>query len=298
MPSVSVIVCSYTEARWAELVEAVASVDCQTSPPTEILVVVDHNPVLLERVREALPSVRALANAGPRGLSGARNTGIAMATGDVVAFLDDDAAADPDWLGRLLAPYANARVFGVGGYIEPAWTSPPPAWFPDEFRWVVGCSYRGLPAHGGAVRNLIGANMSLRRLVFDEVGGFRGELGHQGTTAGGDEETELCIRVRQRWPDAVLWYEPTARVRHHVPASRTTWSYFRTRCFAEGLNKARVARFVGAADGLASERAYTLATLPSGMARALSRGQAIRAVAIALGLMVTVAGYARETVRR
>jgi glycosyltransferase involved in cell wall biosynthesis len=298
------VVCSYTEARWPDLEAAIVSVQEQSRAAAELLVVVDYNPTLLERIRASWPTLKSLPNAGPRGLSGARNTGIAAASGDIVAFLDDDAAADPDWLINLLRPYANWRVVGVGGYIEPAFASAPPAWFPDEFRWVVGCSYRGLPAQGGPVRNLIGANMSFRRAVFDEIDGFRSELGHNGRTPGGDEETELCIRVHHRWHDAVLMYEPAARVRHHVPSARTTWSYFRARCFAEGLNKARVSRFVGASDGLASERAYTLFTLPTGVLMALGRalrhrqaGFAVRAGAIAAGLAVTVAGYTYEMLR-
>jgi glycosyltransferase involved in cell wall biosynthesis len=302
--SVSVIVCSYSEARWTDLVDAVASVHNQTRAPIELLVVVDHNPALLERVQADLAGVIPLANSGPPGLSGARNTGIAAATGDIVVFLDDDAAAAPDWLAHLVAPFDDVRVLGVGGYIDPAWSSPPPTWFPDEFRWVVGCSYRGLPVLGGAVRNLIGANMSFRRTVFDTIGGFRSELGHNGARAGGDEETELCIRLHHRWPDALLVYEPLARVRHHVPDSRATWRYFRTRCFAEGMAKARVSRYVGAADGLASERSYTFSTLPSGVLAALGdvvrRGQtagAVRAAAITAGLAVTVGGYVVESVR-
>jgi glycosyltransferase involved in cell wall biosynthesis len=298
------VVCSYTEARWADLAASIASVQEQSRPAAELLVVVDYNPSLLERIRASWPTVISLPNAGPRGLSGARNTGIAAARGAIVAFLDDDAAADPDWLNNLVRPYANERVLGVGGYIEPAFSDAPPAWFPDEFRWVVGCSYRGLPARGGPVRNLIGANMSFRRDVFGGIDGFRSELGHNGRTPGGDEETELCIRVHHRWPDALLMYEPAARVRHHVPSARTTWSYFRARCFAEGLNKARVSRYVGAGDGLASERAYTLFTLPTGMLMAVGAavrlrqfGYAVRAGAIAAGLAVTTAGYALEMLR-
>jgi hypothetical protein len=167
---------------------------------------------------------------------------------------------------------------------------------------VVGCSYRGLPAERAAVRNLIGANMSLRRAVFQVVGGFRSELGHVGKRPGGDEETELCIRVRQHWPDSIMLYEPRARVRHQVPAERTTWRYFRIRCFAEGRAKARVARLVGAHAGLASERAYTSRTLPGGVLQAVADAwrQAdatllMRAGAIVAGLAITTTGYVLGT---
>jgi len=299
-PSISVVSCCYTEARWNDLLRAIESVQRQTCAPTEILLIVDHNPALYDvlRGRYDAKDVTVLENSHTRGLSGARNTGIAAARGEVVAFLDDDAAADPDWLACLVAPYANPRVLGVGGFIDPDWSSAPPRWFPSEFRCVVGCSYSGLPKHGGPVRNLIGANMSFRRLVFDRVGSFRSELGHNGHRPGGDEETELCIRINREWPESLLLYEPRARVKHHVPAARATWAYFRARCFAEGMNKARVARFVGAGAGLASERRYTMATLPSGMLRALVSGQPIRAAAIAAGLAVTIAGYAQESLRK
>src|SRR5581483_7826900 len=96
---------------------------------------------------------------------------------DAIAFLDDDAAADPSWLAELLRGYQERDVLGVGGRIDPAWSTKRPRWFPEEFAWVVGCTYRGIPSHPSPVRNLIGANMSLRRSVFDAVGGFRTELG-------------------------------------------------------------------------------------------------------------------------
>ena len=112
--------------------------------------------------------------------SPARNTGVALATGAVVAFIDDDAVADTDWLKYLGAAYAHDGVLGVGGAIEPAWQHGRPAWFPAEFDWVVGCTYRGVPEFAGPVRNLIGANMSLRREVFDVVGGFNEGVGRVG----------------------------------------------------------------------------------------------------------------------
>src|SRR4051794_5862320 len=110
LPAASVVVCAYTERRWDDLRAAVASVAAQTVPALEVVVVCDHNPSLLARVRRELPDAVARANTGERGLSGARNTGVRAARGEVIAFLDDDAVAAPDWLQRLLEPYGDPRV--------------------------------------------------------------------------------------------------------------------------------------------------------------------------------------------
>src|SRR5688572_24138158 len=118
---ISVVISAYTEARWDNLVAAVDSLRRQSTPPCEIVVVVDHNPHLLQRVRAQLRDVIAVDNTEPRGLSGARNSGIAMARGTVIAFLDDDAVAEPDWIERLAGPYRDPQVAGVGGAILPLW---------------------------------------------------------------------------------------------------------------------------------------------------------------------------------
>jgi glycosyltransferase involved in cell wall biosynthesis len=300
---ISVIICAYTEARWDDLVTAVESVQGQSVPPGEIIIVIDHNPGLLERVRAHIPGVVVVENRESRGLSGARNSGIAVAQGEVIAFLDEDAVAAPDWLEQLSAGYKDPLVLGVGGAIEPMWLDGRPNWFPEEFNWVVGCTYRGMPWTTAPVRNLIGCNMSFRRRVFEAISGFRSGIGRVGIRPVGCEETEFCIRAGQRWPQGVLLYEPRARVHHRVPTSRARWSYFRSRCYAEGLSKALVSRFVGARDGLASERTYTWRTLPHGVIRGLidtllRRDPAglARAAAIIAGLAVTTAGYLAGTV--
>jgi GT2 family glycosyltransferase len=302
--AVSVVVCAYTEKRWDDLSAAVRSVFAQTERPLEVIVVSDHNRHLLERVRRELPFVTAVANEEPQGLSGARNTGVRAATGAVIAFLDDDAIAALDWLEWLLEPYENPHVMGVGGSVEPVWPGARPSLLPAEFDWVVGCSYRGLPTDTSPVRNLIGANMSLRREVFDAVGGFRTDVGRVGTRPVGCEETDLCIRVHQRMPGSVILFEPRARVRHRVTAERARWRYFRTRCYSEGLSKAIVARHAGRLDGLASERSYAMRTLPRGVARGLADATVrrdaaglTRAAAIIAGLAITTLGYAVGSVR-
>lgn len=294
---ISVVMCAYTEQRWDAMCAAVESIRRQSLPPRELILVIDHNPALFERARTHLPDVTVLENREEQGLSGARNSGIAVARGEIIAFIDEDALADPDWLANLSAGYSDPDVVGVGGVIEPLWLATRPGWFPSEFNWVIGCSYTGLPQVPASVRNLIGCNMSLRREVFEQVGGFRSGIGRIGTRPVGCEETELCIRVRQRWPQRPMLYLPQARVLHRVTQARGRWAYFRSRCYAEGLSKALVAQLVGTRDGLASERTYTLQTLPRAFVRGLGaalRGDPsgpLRAMAIVVGLALTTAGY-------
>lgn len=293
----SVVVCAYTEHRWKDLLAAVNSVQMQSRPADQVVVVIDHNEDLLRRAASDIEGAQVVANTGPAGLSGARNTGIALATSDVVAFLDDDATAEADWLDRLLAPFEDPHVLGVGGAARPSWDADEPAWWPGEFGWVVGCSYRGQPNELAPVRNLMGCNMALRRSVLDAVGGFDTRLGRSATDAAGCEETELCIRAGQCFPDGVILHEPRAVVHHRVPSSRASWSYFRSRCWQEGASKARVARTVGASRGLSSERAYLTRTLPTGVLGYLARAArgdlaaAAQAATVVAGVGLTSAGF-------
>jgi hypothetical protein len=302
--TISIVICAYTEERWDDLLSAVTSARWQTRPAHEVILVVDHNPALLARVRAALPDVTAIENSGPRGLSAARNSGIAAAGGAVVAFMDDDAVADKRWLATLAPWYADEDVAGVGGPVKPYWSEGRPAWFPEEFDWVVGCTFRGMPERAAAVQRLIGCNMSFRREVLEAVGGFRSGIGRVGSYPIAGEETELSIKVGQRWPHRRLVYDPAAWVGHRVPGKRATFAYFRTRAFCEGISKALVSGQVGPRDGLAAERAYTTRTLPlavlAGLADGLrgDRSGFGRAGAVVAGLAITVWGYLRGHVVR
>jgi len=297
---VSVIICAYTEARWPDLIAAVESLYRQNVPAREIIVVVDYNQHLFERVRTELPGIVVVENSESHGLSGARNSGIAVAKSSLIAFLDDDATAEPDWLERFSQFFEDTQVLGVGGTVEPEWLSKQPTWFPREFFWVVGCTYQDLPEKPVVVRNPFGGCACYRREIFEMVGGFRTGIGRVGTLPMGCEETELCIRASQYWPQKVFLYEPQARIHHRIPATRASWRYFRSRCFAEGLSKAAVAKYVGAKDGLATERTYIVRTLLRGIIRGVRDGilhfdiaNFAQAAAIAAGLIITVAGYSR-----
>lgn len=301
---VSVVICAYTEERWNDLVAVAESIQLQTMPPREVIIVIDHNTRLLEKARAWLPGVIVIENSEPQGLSGARNSAIAIAQGELVAFLDDDAAAEPDWLERLIRCCEDPQVLGAGGTVEPQWLGKQPCWFPEEFYWVVGCTYQPRPDRPVVVRNPYGGCNCMRREVFEVIGGFRDGIGRAGARPmGGCEETELSIRAKQHWPERVFLYEPEAKIHHRIAPRRASWQYFRARCYAEGLSKASVAKYVGTQDGLASERTYALKTLPLGVARGLKDGIIrldlsgfLRAGAIIAGLTITTTGYIVGTI--
>lgn len=296
--TISVIICAYTKRRWESLRAALESIRVQHLQPQEIIVVIDHNPDLETLVSGSYPDVRTVPNGGRRGLSAARNTGISVARGTIVAFLDDDAFAPPDWLARMAALYADTSVAGVGGRVTPIWPGARPRWFPEEFGWVVGCSYRGQPERVAAVRNFIGCNMSFRRALFDQLGGFKDGIGREGADASGCEETEFCIRVRGAGQRSVLLYDPYMEVYHRLEPERATWRYFRTRCRAEGHSKALVVGRHGAQRALSSERRYAMRVLPTGVFRGLRDAVLdldywglARAGAIVTGLAYTAGSY-------
>jgi glucosyl-dolichyl phosphate glucuronosyltransferase len=257
-PSVSVIICAYTEDRWLQLKKAIASVDSQILSPIEIIVSIDHNEALLRKIKEYLEPTRAagmislivVANKYDGHLGSARNTAAEFASGEVLAFLDDDAAAEADWLERLIEPYGDDNVGAVGGAPLPVFELQRPRWFPHEFDWVFGCAYKGLPPARAPLAHLIGANMSIRRSILQEIGGFHSD---------DHDDMDMCHRVA--FAHYKVLYEPLAVVRHFVPADRTTWRYFWRRCFF--VNRGKVEAFANMQDAahLGAEVAFVIRTV-------------------------------------
>lgn len=302
----SVIICAFTFDRWDTLVRAVASVRDQTLPAREIIVVIDGNEELQRRAAAELEGAIVTANVHGPGLCGGRQTGGEMARGAILAFLDDDAVADPDWLEELAAAYQDPDVLGAGGLVEPMWLGMTPRWLPAEFNWIVGCTYAGLPQEAGRIRNPIGANMSMRSDVLHNTGSFEPQLSrtNRGTSiAGTCDDTEFCIRASRRDPGGYWVYLPRARVLHAVTPERATWRYFVRRCRIEGASKAILTGITGRDDGLRSERAYTRSVLPRAVARELGsalrghRAGVLRAGTIVAGLLLTAAAYAEGRAR-
>jgi glycosyltransferase involved in cell wall biosynthesis len=282
--------------RWNDLREAVASVREQTVPVLETIVVIDHDQILLARAHRELLGVTVIANAGAKGASAARNTGVAASRGELVAFIDDDAVASPGWLEALLGHFADTNVVGVGGRLDPLWATSRPRWFPPEFDWAVGASYLGMPKSAEPVRNVWSNNMVIRRRAFDLVGGFRDDFGKVGARSR-PEDTDLCLRVAERHGGGAWIYEPMGAAGHRIPTERATLRYFACRCYNEGRGKAALAALNGMSESTAAERRYTKRVLPAALARGLreaSQGDAsggLRSFAIIAGFTVVMIGF-------
>ena len=301
----SVVIAAHTFQRCEDLTRAVASALDQQPQPHEVIVAVDNNPDLYEWVCNQLPDVTAVDHRGARGASGTRNSGARAASGSILAFLDDDAVARPNWLQNLTAPLVRPDVVGVGGYVEPVWSERVPKWMPEEFLWVVGASYRGMPRTAAPIRNVWSENMAVARNDFIKIGGFREGFGKTGLEPRGGEDTDFCIRLADASEGGIWWYEPSARIGHTVPQGRSTLRFFIVRCYNEGQTKADMAALLGAQRGLEDERRHAIKTLPSGISRELWHAvanqefaAAERASAIGVGLCATSLGYVVRRAQR
>jgi GT2 family glycosyltransferase len=294
-PTISVIIPAYTEDRWELTLQSVASAQEQTLQPCEIIVCIDHNETLFHRCAAywadfaaSTPPIRVIQSKYDGHQGAARNTAAEIAAGEILAFLDDDAAADKDWLEILTKPYQDERIGAVGGRPVPVFEAGRPAWFPLQFDWVFGCAYDGLPTSRGPLAHLIGTTMSVRRTLFEQVGGFHSD---------NHDDMDMCHRVAHIKGSEGVIYEPAATVRHFVPASRPTWKYFWRRCFF--VNKGKVEAFaqMGDAATLGAETRFVRCALINGVPQGISqaaKGDAhglARSAAIIAGVVLAAAGY-------
>lgn len=297
---VSVVIACYLEERWADTCEALHSVSDQDRPAGQVILVVDHNPALAARARSTFPRIDVVENLADRGAAGARNAGAAVARHRFLAFLDDDAVADPGWLSGLLAPAAELRVLGVGGPLKPLWSAPVPIWFPREFGWVVGASHVER-LEWTQVRNVWAGNMLVRAESFRQAGGFRIDFTKVGNRAR-PEDTEFCLRLTARNPGTVWVHNSSAVAHHKVPIERSTFRFFVQRCFNEGVGKVELGGLLGW-NLLTDEARYGTVVLPKAMlVHALSAlhgdaGQARQLAAALVGTAAALVGASSALVR-
>ena len=230
---VSIIIC--THKRYEDLKEAVASLSVQTYRDFEIIVVVDGNRELYDRI--SMGGVdKVILNEENLGLSESRNRGIKEGKGDIIAFFDDDAIADRNWLEELMKMYEERGAIAAGGKLVPLWIAKEPGFLPEEYYWLIGATHKGFADGVGEVRNTFGSNISFRADVIKALGGFRGEMGVRGKGLLQGEETEFCERMKNVFGHGVM-YNPDAVVYHKIFPERLKIGFLLRRAFWQGYSK-------------------------------------------------------------
>ncbi len=236
---VSVVICTYSSDMFAALTEAVESIFGQTYDAVTIIVVVDGNDELYERIEKKYGECEAVQihlNDKNVGLSQSRNNALEYATGDIIAFMDDDAVADERWIEELVSVYQQRDVIAAGGRMVPDWVAGKPTFLPEEFYWLIGVTHKGFADAGDEVRNTFGSNISFRLEVFEEIGGFDSEVGRRGELNIQSEETIFCVRMRNQFGHGVV-YNPDAIVAHKIFDYRTDPKWLVKRAFWQGYSK-------------------------------------------------------------
>ena len=151
---------------------------------------------------EVVPTYEALP-----GLARARNTGIAQASGDILAFTDDDCYVRPDFLVQVCAVFQESSVGYLGGRVILHDPTDAPVTIKDSLSAQHLSPHRFLP--GGVIH---GANMAVRRKVVQSIGGFDPLLG-AGTPLQSGEDLEFLARAC--WAGWAGTYDPRPVVAHH-----------------------------------------------------------------------------------
>ena len=213
-PRVSVVVASYNGAR--TLRPCLESLGRLNYPNYEVILVDDGSQDDSARIAAAFPMVRFLPHGRNLGLSVARNTGIAAATGEIVAFTDSDCRADEDWLYYLVGDLLAGDFAGIGGH----------NFLPPEDSCVAAAVMvsPGGPAHvmltDREAEHIPGCNMAFYKWALEEIHGFDPLF----TKAGDD--VDLCWRLQQRGrrigfsPAGFVWHHRRSTVRAYLRQQR------------------------------------------------------------------------------
>jgi GT2 family glycosyltransferase len=230
--STSIIVC--TVDRLADLEACLQSLQPFKAAVADIIVV-NNGPHLATVEEVARRQSATVINEPQRGVSRARNAGIRAARGEILAFLDDDSVADPNWLPLLIEPFRDPQVFAVAGSIGAQVLTDPVsqafdelhrAQFPEtKITFAGDAEPKPFPMRSALVGN---ANMAIRREAFDRFGGFDCRFG-RGTRIGSGEEPDMLLRILLGGGKIVV--EPAARIIHR---HSTEWRAMRQWAFTSG----------------------------------------------------------------
>ena len=227
----TVIVCTYNRAESLRRTLACLAAQRVSRDLTWEIVVVDNNSrdntrqIVEAHEGDPIP-VRYLFEA-KQGLSHARNAGVHAAKGQFLLFTDDDVCPEPDWVQTIVDGMRDEQCDACGGYIAPAWESPPPSWLTERFYGFLAIrtdredTFRLTPG----VPPPFGANMAFHRDVFERFGVFDITRGRKGNVLASGEDGELFERILRNGGQVMFF--GNARVHHRIEAFRVTKRYFR-----------------------------------------------------------------------
>ena len=244
---ISVVICTHTFDRYSDTMDVIKSLNDQTYPNKEIILIIDRNKGLYDKFRNDIKPYKdiKLGLSTLHGLSNARNKGVELSSGDIIAFIDDDSIADKNWIANLVKNYIDPSIIGVGGKMKPLWIDDIAHWIPEEFYWAIGCSYMSQREDKHCIRSNFGSNMSFRKDVFEKVGKFDDKFGLVDDLMRTGEETELSIRATNIIKNSKIIYDPDAIVYHKIFDFRKSLSYLSKRCYNYGYAMGGINNKVG-----------------------------------------------------
>lgn len=167
----------------------------------------------------------------------ARHRGYRESRGNILVFVDDDIVAPPGWLSALLRSYMDPMVGCTGGKVILDMESPPPKWWKEEFRegHLAQLDYGTERILLNWPRCVWSCNMSVRRHIFESVGGFNPDFSADPAELWNTGDNECGLEWKILQAGYKIFYEPDAWVKHRIPAGRLTPEYFYRRNFIEGV---------------------------------------------------------------
>ncbi len=238
----SIIVCTYNRAdSLRDTLLALQRLESPEAKEWEVVVVdnnsTDHTQDVIGEVSREWPRLRAVFES-EQGLSHARNSGINAAQGGILLFTDDDVLPESDWLIATLEGLDRHDADACGGYIAPIWESPPPAWLTERFHGFLAVRADRDDDYAITQESQMpfGANMAIKRSVFDSVGFFDTARGRKGNVLASGEDGEMFARILKAGFCVV--FLGRSRVHHKVEAFRLTKKYFRRWRFQTSRNLA------------------------------------------------------------
>lgn len=265
---ISIVICAFSSDRFDMTMECIYSVMNNTYKNHEIILIIDGNADLEQKMKlkfEEVKNVTIVGNEKNEGASVSRNLGVQKAKGEIIAFVDDDGYVSPGWLEHIVENFYNyPDILVVGGKLIPVYEDGSNK-LPEEILWIVGGTYKGHPENLQIVRNVFTGNMAIRRSVFKDINFevmydkketfLSCQLSHQL------EDTLFCVRINSMRAGAIL-YDPEMVAYHHVNKERLTFRYIVSESFFEGVLKAKLEHINGD-DTLSSEHNYLTFILTS-----------------------------------